>query len=156
MSGELTVADEHLATRTVLDALVRLQPAMLRRSANGRTAVVGCPEDEMHEVAARCAAYLLELEGWHVVTLGMDTPFFSFADAVARHAPRLVVVSSTILVDLDRQSRDYAPFYEAARATGARVAIGGAGFRDPAVRARFPHDVYAASFRDLLRFAAGV
>jgi excisionase family DNA binding protein len=154
MSGELTVADEHLATRTVLDALVRLQPSIPHRPPNGRTAVVGCPEDEMHEVAARCIAFLLELEGWHVVVLGMDTPFFSFADAVARHAPRLVVVSSTILVDLDRQSREYAPFYAAAREAGARVVIGGAGFRDAAVRARFAHDAYAANFRELLRLAA--
>ena len=37
----------------------------------------------MHEVAARCAAYLLELDGWRTVTLGMNTPFFSFADAAA-------------------------------------------------------------------------
>ena len=156
MRGELTVADEHLATRTVLDALVRLQPEMLRRAPNGKTAVVGCPEDEMHEVAARCVAFLLELEGWRVVVLGMDTPFFSFTDAIVRHAPQLVVLSSTILVDLDRQSREYAPLHAAAREAGVRLAIGGAGFRDPAVRARFPHDAYAASFRDLLRFAAGV
>jgi excisionase family DNA binding protein len=155
-SGELTVADEHLATRTILDALVRLQPELLRRATNGKTAVVGCPEDEMHEVAARCAAFLLELDGWRVILLGMDTPFFSFKDAVGRHKPALVVVSSTILVDLDRQSRDYAPLYEAAASAGARVLIGGAGFRDPAVRARFPHDAYATTFRDLLRYASGV
>ncbi len=155
VSGELTVADEHLATRTVLDALVRLQPEMLRRTSNGRTVVVGCPEDEMHEVASRCAAFLLELEGWRVVTLGMHTPFFTFKDAVERHAPELIIISSTIMVDLDRQSREYALLHDAARTAGARVVIGGVGFRDPAVRTRFPHDHYATSFRDLLRYASG-
>ena len=52
LSGELTVADEHLATRTVLDAVVRLQPEFRQRAPNGRVAVVGCPEDEIHDVAA--------------------------------------------------------------------------------------------------------
>lgn len=156
MRGEITVADEHLATRAVIDALVRLQPDFLRRPSNGKTAVVGCPEDELHEVAARCAAFLLEIEGWRVVVLGPNTPFFSFADAVASHRPRLVVVSSTILVDLDRQSREYAPLYAAAHAAGARLAVGGAGFRDPAVRARFAHDFYATTLRELTRYAASV
>jgi excisionase family DNA binding protein len=156
MSGEITVADEHLATRTILDSLIRLHPEMRRRPSNGQTAIVGCPEDEMHEVAARCVSFLLDQDGWRVVTLGMDTPFFSFSDAIARHQPKLVVVSSTILVDLDRQSREYLPLHEAARQAGAKVVVGGAGFRDPGVRARFPHDHYSTSFRDLLRYASSI
>ena len=154
--GDLTVADEHLATRTVLDALVRLQPELMRRPATGRVAVVGCPEDEMHEVAARGVGHLLELDGWRAVTLGMHTPFFSFVSAVERHAPALVCVSSTVMLDLERRSREYTALYEATRSAGARLAVGGAGFSDPVVRARFPHDHYAVSFRDLLRFATTV
>jgi excisionase family DNA binding protein len=154
MRGEITVADEHLATRTTVDALTRIQPELGRRPPNGRTAVVGCPEDEMHEVAARCVAYLLEIEGWRAVTLGMNTPFFSFKDAIERHKPDLVCVSSTIMIDLERQSREYTAFAEAARAASVSVVLGGSGFRDPAVRARFPHDHFAESFRDVLRYAA--
>ncbi len=156
MRGELTVADEHLATRTVVDALVRLHPELLKRAPNRKTALVGCPENEMHEVAARCAAVLLDLEGWNVVLLGMNTPFYSFEDALERHRAELIVVSSTLLVDLDRQSRDFAALAASASRSGARVVVGGAGFREPAVRARFPHDLYALSFRDLLRFSATV
>jgi MerR family transcriptional regulator, light-induced transcriptional regulator len=152
--GEVTVADEHLATRTTVDAVTRLHPNLIRRSPNGRAAVVGCPEGELHEVAIRCVASLLDLEGWTTVSLGMNTPFFSFSDALDRHRPDLVCVSSTHLVDLDRQAREYATFHDAARRAGVRVAIGGAGFRDSVVRSRFPHDLYAERMRDLVRFAS--
>lgn len=153
-AGSLTVADEHVATRTTLDALTRLQPELLRRPASDRTAVVGCPEDELHEVASRCISMLLELDGWRVVTLGMNTPFFSFRDAIVRHRPDLVCLSATMLHDLERQSREYLELAEAARDAGARIVIGGAGFGDADVRARFPHDLHAGTFRDVLRFAA--
>lgn len=153
-SGELTVADEHIATHTTIDAITRLQPELLRRPSNGKTAVVGCPEDELHEMASRFVSFLLELEGWNVVTLGMNTPFFSFRDAVERHRPDLVCISSTMLNDLDRQSREYAELGALARDIGAQVVIGGRGFSEPAVRARFPHHAYCESLRDLLKFAA--
>jgi excisionase family DNA binding protein len=156
MRGEITVADEHLATRTTIDALTRIQPDFVGRSTAGRTAVVGCPEDELHEVAARCVAFLLEIEGWKTITLGMNTPFFSFKDALDRHAPALVCVSSTMMIDIERQARDYAPLFEASREAGAKVVLGGTGFREPEVRNRFEHDFYAESFRELLRFAAGL
>lgn len=154
--GEVTVADEHLATRTALDAITRLQPELGHRAPVGRTAVVGCPGDELHEAAARCVASLLEIEGWRVIALGMNTPFFSFKDALGRHAPSLVCVSSTMLIDIERQAREYGPFYEATREAGATVVLGGAGFREPAVRDRFPHDRYAEGFRELLRIASAL
>lgn len=154
--GELSVADEHLATGTVIQALTRLQPDLMRRPDLGRTAVVGCPEGELHAVAIRCLAFLLDLEGWKVVYLGMNTPFFTFHDAVDRHKPDLVCISATHMIDLDRQVREYQPFFESTRALGTRVVLGGAGFSDRAVLDRFPHDWHARDFRDALRFAAGL
>lgn len=154
--GEITIADEHFATRTALDALTRLQPELMRKPRNGRTVVVGCPEDELHEVAARCIASLLEIEGWRAITLGMNTPFFSFRDAIERHEPALLCISSTFMTDVERQAREFKPLYEASREADVKIIIGGAGFRDPDVRARFGHDYHAESFRDVLRYASGL
>lgn len=153
-AGELTVADEHIATHTALDALSRLHPEMLRRPLNGKTAIVGCPEGELHVMASRFIAYQLELEGWTVIVLGMNTPFFSFRDVVERQRPQLVCISSALLNDLDRQSRDYAELGVLSRRVGAKIVIGGSGFAEPAVRARFPHDAYCESLRDLLGFVS--
>ena len=58
-AGELTVADEHLASRTVIDALARIQPAFIRGAPKGRTAVIGCVEGELHEIGLRAAASVL-------------------------------------------------------------------------------------------------
>jgi excisionase family DNA binding protein len=154
--GELTVADEHLATRTTVDALTRLEADLTHVPRESRTAVIGCTEGELHEVGSRCAALLLELDGWRVISLGTNTPYFSFGDMLARHKPRLICIASTIMVDIERQVRDYARFREAAAEADTRVVLGGEGFRDPDVLARFPHDCYASTFRDLLRYASAV
>jgi excisionase family DNA binding protein len=154
--GELTVADEHLATRTTVDVLTRLQADLARSQPGARVAVVGCSEGELHEIGSRCAGLLLEVEGWQVISLGTNTPFFSFEDMLGRYKPQLVCIGATIMTDIERQAREYARFYETARAMDARVVLGGEGFRDPVVLARFPHDAYATSFRDLLRVASAI
>ena len=154
--GDLTVADEHLATRTTIDALTRIQTGFVHARPGSRVAVVACVEDELHEIGSRCAGALLELEGWRAFPLGANTPFFSFEDALARHKPQLVCISATIMADIERQAREYPRFCEAARPLGARIVLGGEGFRDPVVRGRFPHDLYASNFRELMRFASGI
>ena len=103
----------------------------------------------MHTLAALCVQAALEGAGWGVRNLGGHTPFFALAEYVARHRPALVCVSSTMQWELEHNARDYAQLTQAALACGARVVLGCEGFRDEAVRARFPADLHAESFEDL-------
>lgn len=149
--GSVTVADEHFATRTATRAVERVGLSV-RRGVAGRTVVCCAPEGELHELPVLCLQVLLESEGWRVRGLGANTPFFTLADAVARGRPELVCVSATMMLDLERTAREYAQFLEAARRAGTRVALGGEGFRDEAVRRRFAADFYGQSFRELKEF----
>jgi sugar phosphate isomerase/epimerase len=87
-----------------------------------------------------------------VRNLGGHTPFFALAEYVTKQRPELVCVSSTMQRELEHNVRDYANFAEAARACGARVVLGGEGFRGEAARRRFPADLHAESFADLAEF----
>ncbi|MBV8860161.1 MAG: B12-binding domain-containing protein [Acidobacteria bacterium] len=155
-AGELTVAQEHVATRTALVALQGLQ-ASLRKSGGGRMRALCCSvEDDFHELPLQLARLTLEASGLAVFDLGTSTPFSALAEAVHRFRPELVCVSSTVLQRLDRAVYEYAGFGKAARRAGAAVVLGGAGFRAEGLRGRLPADLHAESFRELEEFAAAV
>ncbi|MCA1850607.1 MAG: B12-binding domain-containing protein, partial [Acidobacteria bacterium] len=150
--GEMSVADEHLATRTTTRALEALRAAVGRKHTGSQTALCCATEAEFHELPVLCVQVLLESEGWDVKNLGAHTPFFALTDAVEKYRPHLVCVSSTIHNALDRSAREYEQFQAAVRSCGARVVLGGEGFRDEAVRRRFPADLHAENFSQLLEF----
>jgi excisionase family DNA binding protein len=148
----MSVAEEHLATCTAVRAVETLAGSTRRAGAHVAEAVCCAAEGELHTVAALCVQAALEAAGWGVRNLGGHTPFFALAEYVAKHRPALVCVSSTMQWELEHNARDYAQLAQAALACGARVVLGGEGFREEAVRARFPADLHAGSVADLLEF----
>lgn len=151
-ANQMSVADEHVATSTATRAVETLAASTRRGGAPAGRAVCCATEEEMHTVAVLCAQALLEAAGWEVRNLGGHTPFFALAEYIARQRPELVCVSSTMQWELEHNARDYAQFLQAARECGARVALGGEGFRGEAARARFPADLHAESLGDLANF----
>jgi excisionase family DNA binding protein len=153
-AGELSVAREHVATRTAVVALQRLRASLQGSEEGERIHALCCSvEDDFHELPLRLAALTLEAAGLAVFNLGPSTPFFALAEAVQLFRPGLVCISSTVLLRLDRAAYEYEGFHKAARRAGAAVVLGGAGFRDVGVRRRLPADLYAESFRQLEEFA---
>jgi MerR family transcriptional regulator, light-induced transcriptional regulator len=156
-AGELTVAQEHVATRTVLIALQGLQASLQTRGGDGRMRALCCSvEDDFHELPLQLAALTLEACGLAVFNLGMSTPFSALAEAVHRFRPELVCVSSTVFLRLDRAVYEYAGFIKAARRAGSAVVLGGTGFREEGMRGRLSADLHAESFRELEEFAGGL
>jgi MerR family transcriptional regulator, light-induced transcriptional regulator len=152
----MSVADEHLATCTAVRAVETLAGSTRRAGAHVGEAVCCAAEGEMHAVAALCVQAALEAAGWEARNLGGHTPFFALAEYVEKQRPSLVCVSATLQRELEHNTRDYAQLSAAARACGARVVLGGEGFRDAAVRARFNADLHAESFKDLSEFVRGM
>jgi MerR family transcriptional regulator, light-induced transcriptional regulator len=152
--GELSVAQEHVATRTAVVALQTFQASLQGTAGDeGMRALCCSVEDDFHDLPLRLAALTVEAAGLAVFNLGPSTPFSALAEAVLRFRPELVCVSSTVLLRLDRAAYEYSGFHKAARRVGAAVVLGGAGFREEVVRMRFPADLHAEGFRQLEEFA---
>jgi methanogenic corrinoid protein MtbC1 len=106
----------------------------------------------MHELSVLCLQLLLEEKGWSVVNLGAHMPFYAMTDAIEKHRPQLICISSTANMALSRNAREYDQFREAATKRGVLLVLGGEGFRDEAIRQRFPAHLHAGSFNELLEF----
>jgi diguanylate cyclase (GGDEF)-like protein len=124
-SGDLTVADEHLATVISTDVLTYLYPRLLTSPPAVRERVLlATAEGEEHALGLRMVADLLDGAGFETRYLGADVPVVDLGDAIARWTPDLLLLSVTMpeaaSATLEVVRRAWA------RGQGPRVVIGGA------------------------------
>jgi methanogenic corrinoid protein MtbC1/DNA-binding XRE family transcriptional regulator len=95
-AGEISVADERLATEITMTIMDRLRLAMKRPRLLSDRVLVSCIEGERHYVGARMVADLFQMEGWQVDFLGPDVPTPALAAMILQRRPRLVGLSVTL------------------------------------------------------------
>jgi methanogenic corrinoid protein MtbC1 len=95
--GDITVADEHLATEISLRVLALQRE--VRRVAGARgvhRVMLAAPSGEQHVIALRMIGDLLRDAGYTVVMLGGDVPPEALAASATRHEPDVVCLSATM------------------------------------------------------------
>lgn len=93
-AGDLSVAQEHLASTVIRAHLERLL-ADTRGALRG-VAVLACAPGERHEFGLLMLAIMLRADGWQVAYLGADTPLFDAAHLAQQLDARLLCVSATM------------------------------------------------------------
>jgi methanogenic corrinoid protein MtbC1 len=151
--GKLSVAHEHLATRAALCAVHKLRSVVPVEDSCRKLMFCFAIEGDFHELSSHLAQMVFESEGWEVMNFGANTPLFSVADEVIHHSPDLICISSTIMSDVERFSRDYEAFRKKVRSRNVSMVLGGAAFEDPKIHHRFPAEHYPQSFSDLADIA---
>jgi len=93
-AGEISVAQEHLASGVVRSHLERLLADS--RAAIRGTAVLACAPGERHELGLLMLAVLLRADGWQVAYLGADTPVGDAVALAEETGARLLCFSATM------------------------------------------------------------
>jgi excisionase family DNA binding protein len=151
--GKLTVAQEHLATRSILSALHKLRNSVPIPNPCNKLGICFAVEGDFHELPAHLAQMTLESEGWDVMNFGANTPFFSIADEIIQHSPQIVCISSTVIENIERTSHDYKVFCEKISKQNTKLLLGGRVFQDNNIRNRFPAQSYPKSFTEVSEIA---
>jgi methanogenic corrinoid protein MtbC1 len=94
-AGRWSVADEHLASQTVLRALDRIRPDLGPEGRVGPLAVLAGVAGEQHMIGLVCLDQVLRELDWTVAELGADVPAADLAAFVARNEARLVALSAS-------------------------------------------------------------
>lgn len=128
--GELSVADEHRATATVLRLAGHLGPRSARRGPKTATVVVGSASGDHHALPSVVVSDLLRAAGYGVAELGPDVPPEAFV-AAAHRSDRLIAVA--VGTTLPSCADQVATAVEAIHAEldGVPVIAGGAGLATP-------------------------
>jgi MerR family transcriptional regulator, light-induced transcriptional regulator len=134
--GEITIAQEHFATNVIRGRLMGLARGW--GDGHGPRAIIACPPDELHDMAALIFAIVLYRGGWRIDYFGASTPIDELERLADRSRLELVVVAATttdrfdpIIDDLTRLAA-VAPLaiagagatHRIADATGARLLSG--------------------------------
>lgn len=124
-TGEIAVADEHLASEIALRVLALLRE---RRRAQhrrrGRRVLLMAPQGEWHVIGLNMAADLLYAAGYDTRMLGADVPLADIGTAAARHAADVVAFTATMPDSAERL--DAAIDYLSAARPGTSILLGGA------------------------------
>jgi MerR family transcriptional regulator, light-induced transcriptional regulator len=94
-SGQWTIAEEHLASRTLLRALERIRPDVGPEGRIGPVAVLAGVSGEQHMLGLVCLEQALVEDGWTVANLGADMPAEDLGRFVRKNEVTLVCVSAS-------------------------------------------------------------
>jgi methanogenic corrinoid protein MtbC1/DNA-binding XRE family transcriptional regulator len=159
--GEISVANEHLATEITSRLMVRLRDDSYRKPSLGVKAAVAAAPLEHHAMGAQIVADFLYLDGWEVDFLGADLPATELA-GFARSTRLDLIALSVVLTGGLATVRDAVEQAKAA-APEAKVMIGGAAIADEGEALRLGAHGFAAdaqgaieTARELVGLARGV
>lgn len=95
--GEISVADEHIATEISIRVLALQREAQrLAQSRGAYHVLLAAPAGELHVVALRMVDNLLREAGYNVAMLGSDVPTEALAALMSRRPPHVVCLTSTM------------------------------------------------------------
>ena len=155
-SGRWTVAEEHLASQTLLRTLERIRPPSGPESRIGPLAVLAGVAGEHHGLGLACLDQVLRDDGWSVANLGPDVPPADLAMFLGRNDAALLALSAS-LPEREQAVRDAVA---AARAAGTDrpvpIMLGGTITADSTVAARLEVDFVAGSLVEAARLARTV
>jgi MerR family transcriptional regulator, light-induced transcriptional regulator len=128
---KLNVAEEHVASQAVIDAIARAQPLAEPPGEPNRadrgTAVVAAVAGELHDIAVRMVACLLRARGFEVLAPLAQTPAKDLAQLVLRSRASVVALSSTTPRDIAEVEEQVTMSLQASAHTAGKVIVGGPG-----------------------------
>ncbi|MAT40164.1 MAG: hypothetical protein CL946_11235 [Ectothiorhodospiraceae bacterium] len=126
--GSIAVAEEHLASSTISDALVRFQTVTdYPPKGEGRALLLNM-STELHTIPLKMLQHLLELRGFAVLSTGQVTPSDDFEHLVVSLKPTRVYISSTYIHNWHEMQREFEELSIIANSNRVPLFIGGAGF----------------------------
>jgi excisionase family DNA binding protein len=128
-AGEISIADEHLATSVVLRLIGRLGPRFARKGRTKGVVVVTTPPGERHFIPSLMISDFLRGAGFEVIDLGADVPVEALAGIVARLDGLAAVCVSAARPNADRAVRRMVKAVNNA-APGVPILVGGSSIQD--------------------------
>jgi len=141
-NGTLDVADEHLATLSVMRIIGRLSPQFNRRGRTRGSIIVAAAPGDHHVIATMMLGDLFREAGYDAVDLGAAVPPASLARMVAATDRLVGVALSASMPGNEQAIRDAVAAAHAAAPT--TVVLGGPAIRDAAHALSLGADAWAA------------
>ncbi|NNC80825.1 MAG: excisionase family DNA-binding protein [Acidimicrobiales bacterium] len=126
--GEISIADEHIATTVAHRVLARLGSRMTARGRSRGTILLAVVQFDQHSIPTAMLRDLLQVRGFDVVDLGANTPSGSIIERAAATPDLLAIGLAATHKDNDAAITETLNALHAA--TDVPVVLGGSAIRD--------------------------
>ena len=134
-------------------ALVRPRMASASVAQPRGRVVIGTVAGDIHDIGKDIVTFMLEVNNFEVVDLGVDVPAERFVEAVREAAPAVVALSGFLTLAFDQMKASVEALADAGLRDGVKVMIGGAIMGDD-VREYVGADAYGADAQAAVRLAS--
>lgn len=125
--GELSITEEHLASQTIRDAIVKLQDIVIKPDERVGRVFLLTFSDELHDIPAKMVQHLLESRGFQVLFSGQRTPVGDTASVFESFHPDRVYVSSVYVENVKQAQAEFTELLVLCEKYNAVLYGGGAG-----------------------------
>jgi len=146
---ELIIAGE------LMKAVAELvKPRMAEAAAGPRRGrvVIGTVAGDIHDIGKDVVIFMLDVNGFEVIDLGVDVPAEAFVARVREAGPQVVAMSGFLTLAFDQMRVTVQALIDAGLRDGVKVMIGGA-IMDDDVAAYVGADAYGRDARAAVRLA---
>jgi len=116
------------------------------------TVVLGTVRGDIHDIGKDIVGFMLEVNGFNVIDLGIDQPEAAFVEAVKANHPQVLALSGFLSVAFDSMKSTIAEVEKAGLRDDLKVIIGG-GQMDDTVRKYTGADAYGDDAMAAVAFA---
>jgi methanogenic corrinoid protein MtbC1 len=147
---ELIMSGEML--RKIGETLKPLLAAQTGVTKKLGTVVLGTVRGDIHDIGKDIVGFMLEVNGFEVIDLGIDQPEETFVKAVADNKPQVLALSGFLSVAFDSMKSTIEQVEAAGLREGMRIIIGG-GQMDDTVRKYTGADAFGDDAMAAVAFA---
>jgi 5-methyltetrahydrofolate--homocysteine methyltransferase len=145
-AGECFVPELILAGEMLRQVGALVKPRLEGKSGGGAQkklgkVVFGTVEGDIHDIAKDIVEFMLEVNGFEVIDLGVDVPVAKFVEAVKAHKPQVVGLSGFLTLAYDPMKNTVQALKDAGLRDSVKIMIGG-GQMDDQVAAYAKADAY--------------
>ncbi len=124
---ELSITQEHLASQTIRDGIIKLQDIVIKPEEHVGRAFVLTFSDELHDIPAKMVQHLLETRGFQVLYSGQRTPIGDTESVFETFQPERVYVSSVYVENIEATQKELKELIDLCETHEAQLYGGGAG-----------------------------
>jgi 5-methyltetrahydrofolate--homocysteine methyltransferase len=113
----------------MLKAIGDMAKPLIKQDAADSTAagtvVIGTVEGDLHDIGKNIVTFMLEINGFKVVDLGIDVPISNFVDSIKQHKPQVVGLSGFLTLAFDAMKKTVEAIQKAGLRDNIKIMIGG-------------------------------
>lgn len=126
--GQMSIAEEHFASQTIRDSIIRLQGIIrVPRKKIGNIICLNL-SNELHDIALKMVDHILEARGFQMFYSGQKTLLDDIEKVFKKHKLKRLYISSTVVDDVETFQREFTEICDICKSYKVDVYIGGQGF----------------------------